>query len=94
MEQHEFIWLANNMQIETVRQDEIGHTEVELRPHIKITHDYNSHNLMLLSFTETRDFYKIPSKDALEDIFRLHLTNENLEMPLHEYADANLTRLN
>lgn len=93
MEQHEFIWMANNMGIGIVTQDESGHTEANLRPNIYITHDYNGNNLMLLTFKETREFYKINTKDELEEIFRLHLTNENLEVPLRAYATESLKQI-
>lgn len=93
MEQHEFIWMANNMGIGLVVQDETGHTEANLRPQICITHDYNGNNLMLLTFKETREFFKIKTKEELENIFRLHLTNENLETPLREYATENLQQI-
>jgi hypothetical protein len=93
MEQHEFIWMANNMGIGIVTQDESGHTEANLRPNIYITHDYNGNNLMLLTFKETREFYKIKTKDELEEIFRLHLTNENLEVPLRAYATESLKQI-
>lgn len=93
MEQHEFIWMANNMGIGIVTQDESGHTEANLRPNIYITHDYNGNNLMLLTFKETREFYKIKTKDELEEIFRLHLTNENLEVPLRAYATGSLKQI-
>ena len=93
MEQHEFIWLANNIGIDSVSQDTNGRTEVVLRPQIIIRHDYNANNSMMLTFVETNEAYIIKTKEQLEEIFRLHLTSENLETPLRSYANENLEKI-
>ena len=87
MEQHEFIWMANNMGIGIVTQDESGHTEANLRPNIYITHDYNGNNLMLLTFKETREFYKIKTKDELEEIFK-RVDAESTDMELQQRVNS------
>lgn len=92
MQQHEFIFMAKNLKVTNVTQDDSGNTIVNLRPKISIVHNYKKNNSMKISFAETNDTFVIPSKNDLEEIYRLHLTNENLEHILIEYCKTHLKK--
>ena len=92
MQQHEFIWLGNNMKVGRVGQDTVGNTIVDLRPQIQITHNYKKKNLMLITFSDDGLTFIIPSKSQLEDIYRMHLSNVHLGEILRKYCEDNLQK--
>lgn len=93
MQQHEFIFMARNLKVTDVKQDDSGNTFIGLRPKISITHNYKKNNSVMISFEETGDKFLVPTKQDLEEIYRLHLTNENLEHILLEHCNAHLKKV-
>ena len=90
MEQQEFIWMAKNLKVVDVIQDEIGNTIIQLRPQVQLVHNYKKSNLMTVKFVEDQMMFIVPSRKELEEIYRLHLENENLIQLLREYCELHL----
>lgn len=93
MQQHEFIWMAKNLKVTDVTQDETGNTVINLRPQIQLTHNYKKKNQMQIVFTEDQSRFLIPSKSDLEEIFRLHLSNVNVEQILRKHCEDNFEKV-
>lgn len=93
MQQHEFIWMAKNLKVNNVTQNENGTTTINLRPQIQITHNYKKKNQMLIIFTEDQVRYLISTKVELQEIYRLHLSNVDLENVLRHYCEDWLKKI-
>lgn len=93
MQQHEFIWMAKNLKVDNVTQDESGNTIVKLRPHIVFMHNYKKKNQMMIMFSEDKATYIIPSKVEMEEIYEMHLTNPDVEQLLRKYCEENLEKV-
>jgi hypothetical protein len=87
MNQPEFIWMAKNLKVTDVKQDETGNTIINLRPQIQLTHSYKKKNQMQIIFTEDQARYLISTKVELQEIYRLHLSNVDLENVLRHYCE-------
>lgn len=93
MKQHEFIWMANNVHAGKAVQDESGNTAITLRPTIMVVHNYKKRDQMTLVFVEDQSQYIIPTKKELEEIFRIHLENQNINEILRRYCTEKLTKI-
>jgi hypothetical protein len=92
MNQIKFIWLSKNIPGVSVSQDPDGVTIVNLRPLIDITHDSNKRDKIEIIFKDDNTKYTIPNKKSLEEIYRMHLENEEVMLLLHQYCDTHLAR--
>lgn len=92
MQQHKFIWLANNLKFGNVTQDQSGNTTVELRSQIQLIHSYKKKNQIAIVFTEDQARFLIPSEDQLKDIVHIH-TNNGSEHAIREYCINNLEKI-
>lgn len=93
MKQHEFIWMANNVRAGKAVQDASGNTAITIRPNIMVVHNYKKRDQMTLVFVEDNSQYLIPTKKELEEIFRIHLENQNINEILLRYCTEKLTKI-
>ena len=92
MQQHEFIWMGGKLNLPMLQNGD-GVTTIDLRPQIKLVHEYKKKDQTLVVFMEDDSKFIISSKDELNDIIHMHLTNEHLEQQLLEYCKANLQKI-
>ena len=93
MYEPEFIWMAKSLKVTDITQDGSGKTIINLRPQIQIIHNYKKKNQMILTFTEDQTRYLVPSKLELQEIYRLHLSNVDLEHVLRKYCEEKLQKI-
>lgn len=94
MTQPEFIWMSSNILPEIgIEQRPDGNTVVGLRPQINIIHNFKRKDQITVVFLDDHATFVVPSKSALEDIYRMHLANTNLVQVLRKYCDDNFEML-
>lgn len=92
MQQHEFIYIVNNMQAEKrAEQDENGNVNIALRSQIKLSHNYKKNEMVIL-FIDDNTTFKFSSRQELEEIGRIHLANKDAVEPLRRYCEEHLER--
>ena len=64
---------------------------IRLHKNIEVYHYSKKRDRMEIHFTNTDDKFKIPDKKILMELFRIHLTNEESYVLLHQYCKNNLT---
>ena len=88
-----FVWISNNIPGTLgVMMDPDGITTVALRPKIDITHNSNKRNKMEIIFKDDDSKFIIPDQKILEEIYRMHMQNDEVMLLLHQYCDKNLSR--
>ena len=92
MDQMMLIWISNNVSGIKAKMGENGVTTVQLRPLIEITHDSTKRNKMEIIFKDDNTKYEIPNHKVLEEIYKMHMTNTELMLLMHQYCEANLSR--
>lgn len=92
MNQIKFVWLSKNIPGTKVEMGPDGITTVTLRPLIDIVHDSNKRDRVEIIFKDDKSKYVIPDQRTLEEIYRMHMSNTEVMLLLHQYCDANLTR--
>ena len=91
MTQIKFLWLSKNIPgISGVEQGPDGITTVKVRPLIDITHDSNKRDKVEILFKDDNTKYVIPDQKTLEEIYRMHIKNDEVMLLLHQYCEANL----
>lgn len=92
MNQINFVWMSRNIPGVSVRQDSSGITTVKLRPLIEITHDCTKRDRIEIIFKDDNTKYLIPDNKVLEEIYKMHISNTELMLLMHQYCESNLSR--
>lgn len=93
MDQIKFVWISKNIpNILGVNQDEDGITTVKLRPLIEITHNFKKRNKVEILFKDDNSKYLIPDQKTLEEIYKMHMSNTEVMLLMHQYCDKNLSK--
>ena len=90
MNQIKFVWVSNNIPGTKVEMGPDGITTVHLRPLIDITHDSKKRDRVEIIFKDDNSKYLISNQKTLEEIYRMHMSNTEVMLLLHQYCDANL----
>lgn len=91
MNQIKFIWLSNNIpNIVGINMDPNGITTVSLRELIDIIHNSKKMDKIEILFKDDNTKYEIPDQKTLEEIYDMHISNEEVMLLLHQYCSKNL----
>ena len=95
MKQIEFIWALNRGAVQTILQSETESDGVigKIRPTIELAHYFTRNDLTTIHFLEGDDTYEIETKDQLQEICTIHMTNESAESLIREYCEKNLKKV-
>ena len=95
MEQVEFMWILNRGAVQSILQSATESDGVvgKIRPTIELTHHSTRNNLTTIHFLEGDDTYEIETKDQLQEICTIHMTNESAESLIREYCEKNLKKV-
>lgn len=92
--QPKFIQLATAAEPMNITDNGAGVISVILRTGVVVTHNYKKGNQVAITFTEDGTTYEIETQQQLEDIFAIHMTNQNLIQPARNYCkDNNLSEI-
>lgn len=91
MNQVKFIWLSKNIPNTLgVDMGPDGITTMKLRKLIDITHNSNKRDRVEILFKDDNSKYVINDQRTLEEIYRMHMSNEEVMLLLHQYCESNL----
>lgn len=86
MQQCEFIMMAKKCSAKGSVQDEVGNTTINLRDGINISHNYKKKNQMKIIFIEDQAQFIIPDKNALQEIYAIHMMNKDAMQLIRDYC--------
>lgn len=92
LNQQKFLWITRNVDVKNISQTSNDMIIVNLRDNIQITHCWKKNDRMEVIISDDQSHYIIPDQQHLEEIYRLHLSEENLTSVLKEYCDNNLEK--
>ena len=92
MTQVKFLWTSKNVPDVKVEQKDNGMTIVTLRKNIMISHNSNKRDKMQISFIKEKVSYLIPDQRALEEIYKMHMENEEVNLLLMQYCQKNFAK--
>lgn len=92
MTQVKFLWTSKNVPDVKVEQKDNGMTIVTLRKNIMISHNSNKRDKMQISFIKEKVSYLIPDQRALEEIYKMHMENEEVNLLLMQYCVKNFAK--
>ena len=93
MNQIKFLWLSKNIPgILGVEQLPDGVAVTKLRNKIDIIHNSGKRNRIDIVFHDDGTSYVISDQKTLEEIYRMHMENEEIMLLLHQYCEKNLAR--
>lgn len=92
MTQVKFLWTSKNVPDVKVEQKDNGMTIVTLRKNIMISHNSNKRDKMQISFIKEKVSYLIPDQRALEEIYKMHMENEEVNLLLMQYCANNFAK--
>lgn len=72
-----------------------GNVITLMRPGIEINHNYKRKDLMSIRIIDFDSIYKIPDRDMLENICKMHLTkmDEDIFEDVHKFCESNLKKI-
>ena len=89
MTQQEFIW---EMRTFNTTQHSDGTTVAQLRPQVRITHNFRRRNIMHIIFDDENVKYIIPGKVELLFIIRKHIEFKEATQPMKDYCQKYLVK--